>query len=380
MARLGRALGWLCFSLMARPDSASWRPLGINHVFLIVLENHDWAEIKGSPECPYINQYLLPAASVADHYFTPTNLHPSLPNYLWLVAGTNFGILNDQSPLTNTRDTTNHLGWQLDRAGVTWRNYAENVPTNTLPLSTVGNYVPRHVPFLYFKNINTNLTYITNHIRPYQELALDLERGSVAGFNFITPNLTNDMHNSVGTMGRRKLGDNWLAENVPRILNSSAWKSGGLLLIAWDEGTRNATNDLESDGPLGLIVLAPTAKGHGYVNHFHYDHSATLRTVQDIFGLQPYLGAAATSPDLADLFISIPALTWLPASAGAGAGQLQVRSTVPGHTYSLEESSQLGTGVWNERLRITATGPTVDFPLPVTTSPDPRFYRTAVLP
>ncbi len=32
-------------------------------VFLIMMENHNWSDIKGSPSAPYINNALLPVAS-----------------------------------------------------------------------------------------------------------------------------------------------------------------------------------------------------------------------------------------------------------------------------------------------------------------------------
>jgi hypothetical protein len=346
---------------------------------LILLENHDWAEITGSPECPYLNQTLQPRSSIADHYFTPTNNHPSLPNYLWLVGCTNYGITNDGSPAVNTRNTTNHLAWLLDRAGVSWRCYAESLPTNRPPISTVGNYVPRHVPFLYFKNINTNLAYVAQHIRPFPEFANDLAQNTIARFNFITPNLTNDMHNAAGAVGRRKLGDNWLARNVPLILDSDAWKQGGLILIVWDEGTRATADGDESDGPMGLVALAPTAKGHGYLNHQHYDHSATLRTLEDIFDVQPYLGAAATSPDLSDLFVDSPKLSWFPNPASPT--HFRVNFTAPGHVYTLESLSQMGEEPWSEAGKVTASGPTVDFPLPAALAGERvRFFRATIRP
>src|SRR5438132_13743268 len=61
-------------------------------VFLILVENTDWSSIKNSASAPYINGTLLPIASHAEQYYNPPNVHPSLPNYLWLEAGTNFGI------------------------------------------------------------------------------------------------------------------------------------------------------------------------------------------------------------------------------------------------------------------------------------------------
>jgi hypothetical protein len=94
-------------------------------------------------------------------------------------------------------------------------------------------------------------------------------------------------------------GDVWLQNSVPAILNSAAYKNGGALFITWDEGEG-------SDGPIGMIVLSPTAKGHGYHNAIGYTHSSTLRTLEEIFGLSPLLGDAANSTDLRDLFSTFP--------------------------------------------------------------------------
>jgi hypothetical protein len=57
-----------------------------------------------------------------------------------------------------------------------------------------------------------------------------------------------------------------------------------------------------------MFLLSPFAKGEGkseYVNYVHYDHSSTLKTLQEIFGVTPLLGAAAapTTKDLSDLFL-----------------------------------------------------------------------------
>src|SRR2546422_142536 len=95
----------------------------IHTVFLILMENHDWSSIKGSPSAPYINGTLLPRASHAEQYYNPPNNHPSLPNYLWLEAGTNFGILNDNDPSSNHQSSTSHLVNVLEAAGLSWRAY-----------------------------------------------------------------------------------------------------------------------------------------------------------------------------------------------------------------------------------------------------------------
>src|SRR5205085_4385069 len=95
------------------------------------MENHNWASIKGSAAAPYINSTLLPMASYCDQYYNPPGLHPSEPNYLWLEAGTNFGITNDNPPYNpspgNHQVSTAHFVTQLKNAGISWRSYEENI-------------------------------------------------------------------------------------------------------------------------------------------------------------------------------------------------------------------------------------------------------------
>jgi hypothetical protein len=73
------------------------------------MENHNWSEFQHSPSAPSINVMLLPQASYAQQYYNPPGLHPSEPNYLWMEAGTNFGISNDGSPSVNLQNSTLHL-------------------------------------------------------------------------------------------------------------------------------------------------------------------------------------------------------------------------------------------------------------------------------
>src|SRR5437763_1726164 len=82
------ALAALCVTLaaVAAPIAArAQSPLAvIRNVFVILMENHNWSSIEGSPSAPYINGTLLPMASRAHAYYNPPGVHPSLPNYLWI--------------------------------------------------------------------------------------------------------------------------------------------------------------------------------------------------------------------------------------------------------------------------------------------------------
>jgi hypothetical protein len=56
---------------------------------------------------------------------------------------------------------------------------------------------------------------------------------------------------------------------VPLILESDEYKEGGALFILWDEAEDDGKF---SDGPIGMFVLSPFAKGGGkrpYSNSIH---------------------------------------------------------------------------------------------------------------
>jgi phospholipase C len=270
-----------------------------------MMENHNWSDIIKNKQAPYINKTLLPIASYAHQYRSLPGIHPSEPNYLWLEAGTNFGILDDKAPTTNHQATHDHLVTLLDQANISWKSYQEGITGKNCPLKATGLYAPKHNPMLFFDDVtganDPNSATCIAHVRPYKELASDLQQGSVAHYNFITPNLCHDMHGAPNCPSGDLVaqGDDWLAQQVPQILESQAYRDGGVLFITWDESEGG-------DLPIGMIVLSPFAKGGGYTNKLAYTHSSTLRTIQEIFAVEPLLGDAAQATDLRDLFAVFP--------------------------------------------------------------------------
>ena len=196
----------------------------INTVFVIMFENHDWSLIHGSSFAPYINS-LLPIAAHAERYYNPPTMHPSLPNYLYLEAGRNFSIWNDKAPSVNSQTTTNHLVTRLTTLGISWKAYAEDISGTECPLSSSGAYAVNHNPFVYFddvtENQNIGSTTCISHIRPFSELQTDVAAGTVASYNFIIPDLCDDMHNAC-TGNPIAQGDTWLSLNELRVGTTTA--------------------------------------------------------------------------------------------------------------------------------------------------------------
>src|SRR5215471_10716557 len=105
-----------CRSLTTAPPQ---RPAGwTGTVFTIVMENHSRDAIFGNPDAPYINTLAADNAVAAAYH--DSYVHPSEPNYIWMVAGENFGILNDDDPSGGqTIASQSHLADQIERAGMT---------------------------------------------------------------------------------------------------------------------------------------------------------------------------------------------------------------------------------------------------------------------
>jgi phosphatidylinositol-3-phosphatase len=268
-------------------------------VFVIVMENHNWSEIVNNAQAPFINS-LLSSGAHAEAYDTPPGNHPSAPNYWWMEAGQNFGLAGQStySPALYHQSTTNHLVTELKNAGVSWKTYQENIGGTTCPLVDQGLYVTRHNPFVFFDDV-TNVNdpssaYCIAHVRPYAELSADLSRDTIAAYNFITPNVCNDMHGGSGCPGSDDIrsGDNWLAAALPPLIDY-ANANDGVIFIVWDEPVGGSTL-------IPFVAIGPQVKP-GYASSVRFTHSSLTKTVEEIFGL-PILPTVSSANDLSDLF------------------------------------------------------------------------------
>jgi len=354
----------------------------VQTVFLLVMENVSWSAIKGSAAAPYINNTLLPLAAYCEQYYSPPGVASSLPDYFWLEGGTNFGITASPEPANARISSTNHLVTLLETSGISWKGYFEGISGTNCPLSSSGLYAAYHDPFVYFDDVTSNAGFCRSRLRPYAELAADLTHSTVARYNFIVPNLCNDMHNAndsrCASSNRITTGDLWLAAEIPRIMQSPAYANNGAILITWDESTLPPTQV-----PIGMILISPLAKGGGYLSTNHYTHASTLRTMQEIFDVRPFLAAAATATSLDDLFRDDPMSTnnlRLLTRLAPTNGQFQF--TVTGTTLGRTNLVRAATNLSNWVLLRTnvATSNMMDFTDPAAGNFIQRFYQLLELP
>ena len=285
----------VCQALSAMP--APTTPLIEGTVFTIVMENHSRGEILGNASAPFINS-LAKQYAVAYGYHD-SYVHPSEANYLWMSAGENFDILDDDDPDSHHLDSESHIADQLEAAGLTWRAYQEAMG-EPCGLKSHGRYAAKHNPFVYFDDITgwDGTSYqpglrCNDHVVDYTALATDIANNKVPRYAFITPDLDNDMHD-----GSISDGDKWLSQEIPKIMASDAYKHGGVIFLLWDEGGGYPS----ADDPAMIVISEHAVKG--MASQTDYDTSAYLRTVETLLGVAPLPcdDARETIDPMADLF------------------------------------------------------------------------------
>lgn len=260
----------------------------IQHVFIVIMENHSYKEVWNTSSTPYIT-------SLGNQYARATNYkaitHPSLPNYLDLYGGSNYNITTDCSPSSSCHINAVNLADNLDAKGLTWKSYMESMPSPCY-LTTSGKYAPKHNPMVYFDDIYKNTSRCQAHDVPYTAFAADLASAATTpNYALISPNLCNDMHDcSIST------GDTWLKNNLPAILNSpSCTVDKCLLVLTWDEDDSSQSNQVLT------IFAGSAAKTGGVTSATAYNHFSLLRTVENIFGLPTQTTKDAAASPMTDL-------------------------------------------------------------------------------
>jgi len=100
-----------------------------------------------------------------------------------------------------------------------------------------------------------------------------------------------------------------------------------------------------------------------------------VRTIQDIFGLRPYLADANYANTLSDLFKTLRVTS----SSLSNGLSLTVTNVIPGKTNLIQASPNLSPGSWVNIKTNVATATFQTFSDPQTNFPA-RFYRLVELP
>jgi hypothetical protein len=355
--RVLAALSMLAISAAGQVRAAAARTGAlppIRHVFLIVLENKSFAAAFGPKSAASYLATTLPArGALLENYYAIG--HWSLVNYVAMVSGqapnpasqrdcldvTNFRLFK---PALDAQGEAAGVGCvyptivktlpdQLEKAGLTWKGYMEDLGRDSqrdryggCTLQRIGHrdltgffngpdgYDAAHDPFLYFHTILDDQPRCAAHVVNLDELTRDLHSvATTPNYTFIVPNLCHDGQDERcgdGTPGGAAGIDSFLRKWVLVITGSPAFRKDGLLVVTFAQsdgltadgyGACCGEKPLPSNplkpgfrgpggGRVGAVALSPFIRP-GTVSSTPYNHYALLRTVEDIFGLA-YLGYA----------------------------------------------------------------------------------------
>lgn len=339
----------------AGPQAASSLHSGLDHVFVIMLENHSEDSVidkrapDGSLLAPYMTQLAHTYAWAKDYYGVT---HPSEPNYVASITGSTWGLQEDDP--TYRSDAPNIVD-QLEARGLTWDAYMESLPADKLAATSPdGLYAIKHDPFALMNDIRDDPARLA-HIKPYSELQADLDAGTVGNYVWITPNLCNDLHGGIyaAVPGHPETpcpyndvagdpadvvlehnADAFVQKTVQAIMSSPAWSQGSAIFVTADENDYDGDNpalgnwasaegccdspvlpagdpDVSPDFPGGVYggglvpAILITSHSHGpFASTTPYNHYSFLATLEKLWklGYLQYAGDRANVPTMDDMF------------------------------------------------------------------------------
>ncbi len=234
-------------------------------IVVIVLENKTYQSIVGSSSAPYI-QSLIAAGTLSTNYQAAPG---SLPDYLRMTGGI---------ATTSAAKSSENIFDQLQKAGVSWGQYNESMPSACYTKSGPLPYDKNHNAAVWYRDITSNKTACANTL-PYTAF----DPAHLRAFSYVVPNDDNDMHSGSSKTAEIKAGDAWLQANVPAML-----AHGAEVIVTWDEGTR-------SNERVATIAVGGSVR-KGATDATAYTHFGLLAGLEDAFGVARVNSAVGATP------------------------------------------------------------------------------------
>lgn len=264
-------------------SGGSSTPAAIQHVVIVLEENHGYSSVIGNGEMPYLNG-LAAKYAVATNYYA--NTHPSIGNYFMLTTGE---LVTNDDAYTGVVSADN-LARLLRAGGKSWKVYAESLPAAGYLGGDQYPYVKHHNPFAYFSDVVNDAAQAQN-IVPFPQFGRDQAAGAMPTFAFVVPNELNNGHD--GTLAQ---SDAWLRSNMDPLVNSASFGQT-LLIVVYDESD---SSDAAHGGGHVAAVLAGGRVKLGLKSTTLYQHQSLLRLMVESLGLSGAPAAAGSAPAMSE--------------------------------------------------------------------------------
>src|SRR4051812_42806513 len=182
------------------PDADAKALPALDHVVVVVLENHAYSQVIGAPAAPYLSSL---AAGGADLTAFTAETHPSQPNYFAMFSGGTQGVTSNACPPPGSPFRAANLGRELIDAGRSWGSYNEGLPAagSMVCLSGPTRYARKHNPWFSFGRVPASTG------RTFAQWPADFT--TLPTVSFVVPDLCHDMHDCPV-----RTGDTWLRDRL----------------------------------------------------------------------------------------------------------------------------------------------------------------------
>ena len=128
-------------TLQVNPTTTTTGIPKYSHIVVVVEENHNYDQIAGNSQAPYINSLMAGGASLTN---MTAEAHPSQANYFALYGGSTYGVADDNS--YSLPDPT--LYTVLKNGGYSFTGYVDEGGTGAVTsIMTPGFHSPRAARF-----------------------------------------------------------------------------------------------------------------------------------------------------------------------------------------------------------------------------------------
>jgi phosphatidylinositol-3-phosphatase len=254
------------------------------HVILIIEENRSFSSVYPDG-MPWLSS-LGDSYGIATQYYSDES--GSLLDYLWLSSGSGERVFGCTGGHCRERITSNNIFRELNRAGLSWKVYAESLPHPGYMGKRHGHYVKRHNPAAWYSDV-VESRWEQRKMVPFWHFARDLASHRLPNYSVIIPNLIHDAHS-----GSMEMADTWLKRNIEPLLDSTYFQRGGdgVLFLTFDNG------DGDSQGQVFTTVIGPNVARVKLYDWFR--HENTLRTIMELLGLKNFPGASADAEPMTE--------------------------------------------------------------------------------
>ncbi len=256
-----------------------------SHIVIIIFENKEYGTVVNNRDMPYFNLLASSFTLLNQHYATT---HPSLPNYISLISGDTFGII-DNCEFDECYINAPSLPDLIEASGRTWKTYQDDMPEPCFEGNTL-RYVRKHNPFIFFDPIRLDKERCNRSIVPLTQMDADIAASDLPNFIFITPDICYSAHDC-----ELALADGWLQENIEKLYPPlDAAGEPYLIIITWDEGQGDHSCcglPESAGGRIATILISPQVRSN-FLDETPYSHYSILKTIAEAWQL-PYLGHAA---------------------------------------------------------------------------------------